>query len=101
MDKYEMEQSKRVSSRSLDVAPEPMEPNLIARAHEILRFVNELECLQHEIRLKLTGPYPSVADGNSADRKRLDEPCLEELLAMACTRIACLVGDQKSILGKI
>jgi hypothetical protein len=81
-------------------APEPSEPSLLTRTHELLAYLNQLEGGQSEIRTKLMGRPPCDSACEPAN-KRLDEPCLEELLAKACSLAASLVGEQKTILARI
>lgn len=82
------------------IGPEPIEPSMLARTRELIGYLSELESLQAETRRRISGPYPEACGANDA-AKRTDEPCLEELLAIACNRAACVVGEQKSILSKI
>jgi len=88
------------ANRSLDRGPEPSEPALGGRARELLGYLQELEQVQGEIRYKLMGRAPSQAAAEGPN-KRTDEPCIDELLAVACTLAANLVGEQKTILARI
>jgi hypothetical protein len=77
----------------------PQEPALLLRANELLGYLNQLEGLQRETRVKLLGRVPSCASDD--DSRRPDERCLDELLATACAMAAMLVGEQKTILARI
>lgn len=84
-----------------DREPQPKEPALLNRMHELLGYLNQMEGLQSDIRAKLHGRVPSSGSDGMGGNKRADEPCLDELLATACTLAANLVGEQKTILGRI
>ena len=70
----------------------------IGKANETIGYLNELEQLHGELRRKLYGPYP---EPKGTAEKRVDEPSLEEKLHTICQRVACLVGDAKSLLSRL
>lgn len=85
-----------------NAVPQPKEPALVQRTHELLGYLGELEEVNRAVRRKLIGEDPGdIGPPSHSPNKRPDEPCLEELIAVACNRAACLVGEQKTILARI
>ena len=74
----------------------PKEPNITERVRELVGYIGQLEDVQANIRARLIGPAPSA--GASSDK---DVACLEVEISDACTRLACLVGEARTILGKL
>lgn len=73
------------------------EPNIGTRAEEILRFLSEAQTEIRVIREKLFGE----SEGSAGSTQTPHIPCLEELLARVCSGTASLVGDLKTINGRI
>lgn len=73
----------------------PRDPSIKDRLRECLGYISQLEDMQSVLRCHLQGPQPPSADDRNA--KRADEPQLEEMLAMASQRLACLVSEAQSI----
>lgn len=87
-------------SRGLrDASPEVIrEAGPVGKARETLGYLNELEMLQRDIRLKLYGPFP---ESGEAGAKSSHEPSLEEMLTQICQRTAMAAGDAKNLLSKL
>jgi hypothetical protein len=80
-------------------SPSPREPGIRARLMELIGYLDEHEKCQAELRQQLCGPSP--VGGPESGNKRLGDPSIEELLAGACQKAACLVGEQKSINARL
>lgn len=78
--------------------PTPREPNIADRSKELLTYLLELDSLQASIRTKLFGPFPQ---GTNTLGQSNEEPSIETMIAVACERSACLVGEAKSILNRL
>lgn len=77
--------------------PQPREPNVSARAKELIGYLYELDGVQAAIRASLYGASPQDASGTSQAGDR----SLEELVAMACQMAACILGEAKSIHSRL
>lgn len=70
---------------------------MLARAEELIGHLDRLEQEHYRLRGNL------LSDGNTHDpRGELIHPStIEGLLALACQRVACMVGDMATINGKV
>lgn len=74
----------------------PMEPSIVGRAQELLNHIGNLEREHSVLRGALFG------EGADAEgRGPIINSGLEAVLADACTRVACMVGDMATINGKV
>lgn len=71
-------------------------PGLVARAQETYGYVADLAGIQAEIRERLLGPLPSEVLSET-----YTAPDLESLLALICEKLACLVGEARTILDRV
>lgn len=85
-----------IGSRDMDGPPREKGP--VGKAQETLGYLNELETLQRDIRVKLYGHFPESCDNNV---KSPGDPSLEEMLQWICQRTALAVGDAKNLLSKL
>lgn len=91
---------KAAAGHPLSANIPPANPTMIQHGQELLAYLAELDHLQAETRARLLGREPLPSDPNGL--KEPDKvPCLEHLIAHACSAAACLVGEQKSILARI
>lgn len=81
--------------RSGSTDPVPMEPSILGRAAELLTHIGNLE---HEHAL-LRGNL--FANGEANAPRQAEPSSLEGMLADACSRTACMVGDMATINGKV
>lgn len=84
-----------VYQETRNAVPEPMEPSILGRAHELLNHVDNLERENSLLRGSLFGV------GSVDQPKGIEPSSLEGMLADACSRVACMVGDMATINGKV
>ena len=75
----------------------PRESNVSERAKELLGYLHELDAVQAATREKLLGPSPQA----QGTQPTPGEPSIEQLVAMACQRAACILVEAKSIHGRL
>ncbi len=96
---YETEkrtQDTRLAGSSVD---QIRESGPIGKAKETIGYLNELDSLLANVRMKLYGPFPQ--ENASAPDKRTQEPCLEEMMHHICQRAAGISGDVKNLLSRL
>lgn len=85
------------NTSSLPSAP-PRDPNLADRTKELLNHLVELNHIQSSTRAKLFGSGPQIEQGLGQSK---EEPSIETMIAVACERAACLVGEAHSIFNRL
>jgi hypothetical protein len=71
------------------------EPTMLERAKRLMLHIEALECAHLEINDKLFGA------GSSLSTYSFHADNVEEIVAEACTRVACLVGRAHTIAGRL
>lgn len=89
-------QASQLESRLPANPSQPQEPGLVARAVELIGHLGELSSNVETIRERLLG------SSTSADMSKAHAPAsLESMIAMACERVAGLVGETFTILNRL
>ena len=70
----------------------------MAKTEELLKHISALEQEHTRLRQMLLGAFPETADNGM---KQAGQISLDQMLFMACQRVASLVGDVATINGRI
>ncbi len=93
-----MYETEKRTQAGLTASAPIREAGPIGKAREAIGYLNELDAIIRELRIKVYGPYPEDTQNNA---KTSTEPCLELLLMEICHRSAGLTGDARNLLSRL